>query len=157
MTPSLEMEFLGLAIKSKEMTISLPEEKLQKVKFQYLHLYQSPQVLGDLTSTIQAALSARINSRFLQQQQIQSSLERKEVMSGKYNFEQQLETGVSMVDKKFGDFQWNFSSQTGSTNCAPNGYVIDRLGCSSPGNINRRKMVISRKKMTYQRIGTTSS
>ena len=36
-----------------------------------------------------------------------SSLERKEVLSGKYNFEQQLETGASMVDKKFGDFQWD--------------------------------------------------
>ena len=29
-----------------------------------------------------------------------------------------------MVDTKFGDFQWDFSSQTGST---------DRLGCSSSG------------------------
>ena len=43
-----------------------------------------------------------------------SSPERKEVLSGKHNFEQQLETGTSMVDKTFGDFQWDFSSQTGS-------------------------------------------
>ena len=44
MTPSQEMEFLGMVINSKEMTISLPEEKLQKVKLQCLDLYQSPQV-----------------------------------------------------------------------------------------------------------------
>ena len=44
-----------------------------------------------------------------------SSLERKKVVSGKHNFEQKLETGTSMVDKKFGYFQWDFSSQTGST------------------------------------------
>ena len=42
MTPSQEMEFLLIAINSKEMTISLPEEKLQKVKLQFLYLYQSP-------------------------------------------------------------------------------------------------------------------
>ena len=62
-----------------------------------------------------------------------------------------------MVDKKFGDFQWYFSSQTGSTSCAPEGCFIDRLGCRSPRKINRRNMVISRKKMVYQRVGTTSS
>ena len=86
-----------------------------------------------------------------------SSFERKEVLSGKQNFEQQLETGTSMVDKKFEDFQWDFSSQTGSTSCAPDGCFIDRLRCSSPGKINRSIMVISRKKMVYQRVGTTSS
>ena len=47
-----------------------------------------------------------------------SSLERKEILSDKHNFEQQLETGTSMVNKKFGDFQCDFSSQTGSTSCA---------------------------------------
>ena len=34
-----------------------------------------------------------------------SSLEKKEVLSGKHNFEQKLETGTSMMDKNFGDFQ----------------------------------------------------
>ena len=75
MTPSLEMEFLGMVINSKEITFSLPEEKLQKVQLQCLDLHQSPQmsilqlikVLGYLTSTIQAVLPARLNSRFFQQ------------------------------------------------------------------------------------------
>ena len=37
------------------------------------------------------------------------------------------------------------------------GCFIDRLECSSPGKINRRSMVISRKEIAYQRVGTTSS
>ena len=61
-----------------------------------------------------------------------------------------------MVDKKFGDFQWDFSSQTGSTSCAPDECFIDRLGCSSPGKIDRRNLAISRKKKAYQQTGTTS-
>ena len=62
-----------------------------------------------------------------------------------------------MVDKKFGDFQWDFASQTGSTNFAPDRCFIDGLGCSSSGKISRRDMVILRKKMAYQRGGFTSS
>ena len=77
-----------------------------------------------------------------------SSLERKEVLLGKHNFEQQLETAASMVDKKFGDFRWNFSSRTGSMSCAQDGCFIDQLGCSSLGKINRRIMVISRTMLT---------
>ena len=64
MTLSQEMEFLGMVINSREMTISLPEKKLQKVEIQCLDMYQNPQmpilkltkVLGHLMSTIQTAL-----------------------------------------------------------------------------------------------------
>ena len=44
MTHSQEMEFLGFLINSMEMTISLPEEKLQNVKLECLDFHQSPQV-----------------------------------------------------------------------------------------------------------------
>ena len=62
------------------MTISLPEEKLQKVKLQCLDLHQSLQVpilqmtkvLGYLTSTSHALLPAGLKNRFLQQQQIKA-------------------------------------------------------------------------------------
>ena len=77
MIPSQEMGFLGMVINSEEMIISLPQEKLQKVKLQCLDLYQSLQVsilqmtkvLGHLKSTIQTVLPARLSSHFLQQQQ----------------------------------------------------------------------------------------
>ena len=106
MTPSEEMEFLGMVINSKEMAISLPEEELQKVKLRFVDLYQSPQVsilqliklLEHLKPTIQAALPAR---QSFPPATANSSLERKEVLSNKYNFEQQLETGASMEDKQF--------------------------------------------------------
>ena len=62
-----------------------------------------------------------------------------------------------MVSKKFEHSQWDFSPQTGSTNCAPDGCFIDQLGCSSPRKINRRNMVISRREIAYQQVGTTSS
>ena len=88
-TPSQEMEFLGMVINSKEVAISLPEEKLQKVKLRCLDLYQSPQVsilqltkmLGHLMSTIQAVLLARLNSHFSQQQQIQALKEKKSYLA----------------------------------------------------------------------------
>ena len=89
MTPSHEMKFLGMVINSKEMIISLSEEKLQKWKLYCLDLYQSPQVsylqltkgLGHLTLTIQAVLSARLNYRFLQQQQIQDLKEKQSYLA----------------------------------------------------------------------------
>ena len=74
MMKSQELEFLGMVINLKEMTISLPEEKLQKVKLQCLNFYQNPQIsileltklFGHLTQTIQAVLPAPLNRRFLQ-------------------------------------------------------------------------------------------
>ena len=89
MTPSQEIEFLGMVINSKEMTISLPEKKFRKLKLQCLDLYQSPQVsilqltkmLGHLTSAIQAVLPAQLNSCFLQQQQTQALKEKKSYLA----------------------------------------------------------------------------
>ena len=63
-----------------------------------------------------------------------STLEKKKSFMANIT-EQQLETGASLVDKKLGDFQWDFSSQTGHTNCAPDRRFMDLLGCSSPGKI----------------------
>ena len=82
-----------------------------------------------------------------------TSLKRKEVLPGKYNFEQLLETGASMEDKNFEIFNGtSFLKQT-----APQ-VVLETYGSftSSPGKINRRSIVISRKEMTYQQVGTTS-
>ena len=85
MTPSLEMELLNMAISSKKMSIFLLEEKLQKVKLQCLDLYQCPyvsvlqlgKVSGHLTWLIQAVIPTRLNSRFLQQQEIHALKEMK--------------------------------------------------------------------------------
>ena len=78
--PAQEIEFLGLIANSQTMTLSLPKEKIGKIKDQCLRLYKASEVsLLDLTklirtlsSTIQAVLPARLQFCFLQQQQILS-------------------------------------------------------------------------------------
>ena len=75
---------------SKEMTISLPQKKLQSIKQMCQDLHQNPEttvleltkVLGHLTSTIMPILSAKLHCHFLQQQQIQA-LKKNAVQSGK--------------------------------------------------------------------------
>ena len=70
-----------------------------------MSILQLTKLLGHLTSTIQTFLSARLNSHFLQQQQIQALKEKKSYL------------------------------------------VNTTLNNNYPGKINRRNVVISRKKM----------
>ena len=80
LTPVQEI-FLGLAIKSVSLELSLNKTKIQKIVCQKCqNLLNNPQtsileltrLIGLLTSTIQAVLPARLNCRFLQTQQIPS-------------------------------------------------------------------------------------
>ena len=74
--PTQEIEFLGMIVNSKTMTLSLSQEKVQKIKTQCLKLYRAQEItlleltslLGTLTSAIQAILPARLQFRYLQQQ-----------------------------------------------------------------------------------------
>ena len=76
--PVQDIEFFGLIVKSQTMTFSLPKEKIVTIKDNCLSLHKALEVsLLDLTkligmhsSTIQAVLPARLQFRFLQQQQI---------------------------------------------------------------------------------------
>ena len=78
--PVQEIEFFGLIVNSQTMTLSLPEEKIVKIKDQCLSLYKASEVslldltklIGTISSTIRAVLPARLQFRFLQQQQILS-------------------------------------------------------------------------------------
>ena len=78
MEPMQAMEFLGLTVNSKTMTLDLTEEKVKKIIKQCLDLSSRPQIrvldltkmLGTLSSTIQAVLPAHLQIRYLQQQQI---------------------------------------------------------------------------------------
>ena len=78
--PVQEIEFLGLIVNSQTMTLPLPKENIVEIKSQCLSFYKASEVslldltkvIGILTSTIQAVLSARLQFRFLQQQQILS-------------------------------------------------------------------------------------
>ena len=78
--PVQERELLGLILNSQTMNLSLPNEKIVKTKDQCLSFYKASDVslldlkklIGKLFSTIQAVLPARLQFRFLQQQQILS-------------------------------------------------------------------------------------
>ena len=43
MTPVQEIEFLGMIVNSKEMTITLPQKKLQLIKRMCQDMYQNPE------------------------------------------------------------------------------------------------------------------
>ena len=78
-----EIEFLGLAINSVTLELSLDKKKIQKVVSECQNLLNNPQrsileltkLIGLLTSTVQAILPARLNFRFPEIQQISSLLE----------------------------------------------------------------------------------
>ena len=80
LTPVQEKEFLGLTINSVTLELSLNKTKIQKVVSECKNLLNNPQtsileltrLIGLLTSIFQAVLPARLNSRFLQIQQILS-------------------------------------------------------------------------------------
>ena len=76
--PCQKIEFLGMEIDSIKMTLSLTPEKVQKVvktcqnllRSHFTTLLELTRVVGLLSSTIQAVEPAKIQLRFLQQQQI---------------------------------------------------------------------------------------
>ena len=80
LTPCQEIEFLGLKINSVTMTLSLPQEKVEKVlaccREMYCKTFTSilelTKLLGLLSSTIQAVMPAQLQLRHLQQLQIQN-------------------------------------------------------------------------------------
>ena len=78
--PTQEIEFLGMIVNSKTLTLSFSQEKVPKIKSQCLEVYRAQEItllertrlLAALTSTIQAILPARLQFRYLQHQQIET-------------------------------------------------------------------------------------
>ena len=106
MTPLQEMEFLGMVINSKEMTI-FPKSEI--TMFRFVSEFTSVNFTVDegiRTSCVNnQGCPSSTTEQSLPPTTAGSSLGRKEAISGKHNFEQQLKTGTSMVDKKI----WKFS------------------------------------------------
>ena len=78
LVPLQKIEFLGLEIDSVRMALTLPQEKVKKLRLKCQKLISNPRttlwemtsLLGSLCSTAQAVLPAMLQIRFLQQQQI---------------------------------------------------------------------------------------
>ena len=102
-----------------------------------MSILQLTKLLGHLTPTIQAALPARLNIRFLQQKQIQTLKEKDFYLVNTTlndNSKKELLWWIKNLEKFF---QYGFSSQTGFTSCTPDGCLIDCLVCSSLWKINK--------------------
>jgi len=77
LVPSPKLEFLGLEIDSVRLTLTLPQEKVEKLKLKCQKLFSNPRttlwevtsLIGSLCSTARAVLPAMLQVRFLQQQQ----------------------------------------------------------------------------------------
>ena len=75
LTPATEMEFLGFLVNSVTLTLSLPRDKIRKVRKECQEVMESPQntirqltkLLGLLSSTIQAVFPAPLYFRHLQE------------------------------------------------------------------------------------------
>ena len=143
LTPTQRIDFLGVTVDSLIMTLSLPEKKVSKAQKKFLKLVQKTQVwilelaklIGLLPSTIQAALPAQINFRYLQQQQIQALK-----TQGSYCKKVILNrTGV--VDTKFENLQWSLLDSVAQPSADTDRYIQEGMGCSMSGDINRGAMV----------------
>ena len=153
MTPSQEMEFLSTV--NQKLTISLPEEKLQKVTMsRFVSEPTSINLIineGLRTSYVNnLGCPSNLTEQSFPPATPDSILERKEVLLA--NIIKQLKTRASMRDKKFGYVQWDFSSQTGSTKCVPDRCFIGLLGCSSPGTINRKNRSFQERKWHINKL-----
>ena len=80
LVPLQKIEFLGLEIDSVRMTLTLPQEKVKKLRLKCQKLISKPwttlwevtSLLGSICSTAQAVLPVMLQIRFLQQQQIEA-------------------------------------------------------------------------------------
>ena len=99
-----EIDFLGMIVKWKTITLSLSQEKVRKIKSQCLELYRVQEItlleitslLGTLTYTIQAILPTRFQFWYLQQQQIATLKRSVSYMA----IERYGQRETCMVDKK---------------------------------------------------------
>ena len=79
LNPVQKIEFLGLEIDSVAMKLSLPQRKVEEIVQMSqnalnnkITLRELTQLIGKLTSTVQAILPAKLQIRFLQQIQIKA-------------------------------------------------------------------------------------
>ena len=129
MTPVKKIEFLGLTVDSLNLSLSLPEEKVQKIMNQCQELYNSStpipileltQLIGLLSSTVQTVLPAQLQFHYLQQQQIHS---------------QKLKARIDLVDIKPGVVQWLLYCTTTGSGTNANRCLKEGLGSSVSRNL----------------------
>ena len=162
LTPVQKIEFLGMEINSLDMTLNLPQQKVNSLIKQCQVVTENPRItvwrlsslIGTLSSTAQAVLPAQLQLRYLQQQLIESlRLNRTYQSYTKSDFL----AGNRMVDKQPSLDKWNVDSASNCENSHPNGCFHKGLGCPLLGAVSRGAMDFSGVQSTYQFIGTEGS
>ena len=133
--PCHKIEFLGMEIDSIKMTFSLTPEKVQKVVKTCQNLLRShsttlldlTRFVGLLSSTIQEVEPAKIQLRFLQQQQI-VCLRKKNELSVSNNIKHQVKNRVNLVNRELEVLQWPNLFSVEPTRNYSNRCFPDRVG-----------------------------
>ena len=161
---SQQIEFLGLKIDTHSMTSALTEEKKEKVILKRQNLLSHPQttaleltqLIGLMSSTVQADLPVRLQIRHLQQQQIQSLHQ-----AISYQVEIVLnclsKTGTPLVGGKIRIKQWKITKAKGTKFCDTKRCIKIRLGSLLQRGVNCGEMVPKGGELTYKCSGISSS
>ena len=155
--PCQIIEFLGLVIDSKKLRVSLPSEKVEKIRVhcktflqqKNVSLRELAQLLGRMTASSIAVLPAPLHYRNIQQLQIRYVV-KGEPYEHKVLFNSGGQSRVALVDSKFGLKRRLLSSIRPAT-----GYHTDRclqvgVGSSLPGSTSRGAVVRTGTGETYQ-------
>ena len=159
--PAQEISFLGLIVNSQTMALSLPAEKIGKIKDQCLRLYKASKVtlldltklIGTLSSTIQAVLPARLQFRVLQQQQIVSL---KQFLPHFGKADSHGKKRVVIVGQQSRTLQWPIGYTTTGTGPYSDRCIQKRLGGCMSRDQNGGSVVQEGTASTYQSAGTFS-
>ena len=141
--PSQQIEFLGLEIDTHSMTSALTEEKKEKVILKRQNLLSHPQttvleltqLIGLMSSTVQADLPARLQIRYLQQQQIES-LHQAISYQAEIVLNSLSKTGTPLVGGKIKIKQWKITKAKGTKFSDTNRCIKIRLGSLLQWGVN---------------------
>ena len=114
-------------------------------------------VVGLLSSTIQVVEPAKIQLRFLQQQQTNCVSKEKNELSVSNNIKHQVKNRFNLMERELEVLQWqNFFSIEPKSNYS-NRCFPERVGSSLQWGSNIRAMVRGRENLTHKSAGTTSN
>ena len=161
--PSQQIEFLGLKIDTHSMTSALTEEKKEKVILKRQNLLSHPQttaleltqLIGLMSSTVQADLPARLQIRYLQQQQIES-LHQAISYQAEIVLNSLSKTGTPLVGGKIKIKQWKITKAKGTKFSDTNRCIKIRLGSLLQRAVNCGE-IVRKGELTYKCSGINSN
>ena len=163
LVPSHITEFLGFTVNSETMTLSLPKDKVLKIKENCLDLVNRQpvsvrglaQLIGRLTATNQAVLPSPLHYRSLQLFKNKGFTYGKQLRPLR-TIRQEFETRTNMVVIQIKCMEWESFNSSPTKHHSQIGCKPDRLGCNLSKIENGRSLVGKRKESAYKRFRTKS-